>query len=277
MDLTDFLKDINNGYSFYPSPFNYTGSKFNLLRILKPYFPKSSTLIDLFVGGGSIFVNSPEYENIIANDCIVPLIEFYRFLQATKWEDVIRTIYERKISNDKEQYLKLRERFNCTHDCIDFFILVCSCTNNMMRFNKKLQFNQTFGERSFNQNTERKLRQYHNVLFNNENIKFSCDSFVNIKPPSGSFVYLDPPYLITEAGYNAYWTSELEERLYLYIDELHKNDVKFMLSNVSQHKDKINPNLHKLEKYNIIDITYDYNKVSRSGNSNSKEIIVTNY
>ena len=279
MNIEDFLKPKEK---FIASPFNYTGSKYKLLPQIKEKFPKEQTLIDLFAGGGSVFINSQEYSKIIANDCINPLIQFYKWLQNNSWETVIQTIYDRDIKNScheysHNEYLKLRERFNEKNDFIDFFILVCSCTNNMMRFNKKLEFNQTFGKRSFNSNTEKKLKEYHNVLFQNDKIQFISDNFINIVPDKNSFVYLDPPYLITEAGYNAYWSKTLEESLYQYIDELNDNGIKFMLSNVSEHKGKKNPNMNKIKKYNIVEVNYDYNKVSRNGESKSKEIIIMNY
>ena len=266
---------------FMPSPLNYTGSKFNLLPQLKKYFPKNHkdyTLVDLFAGGGSVFANSQEFDSIIVNDYIRPLIQFYRYLQTTPWKIVLEEINKRNISKtDQEAYLNLRSQFNVTKNHIDFFLLVCSCTNNMMRFNKKLQFNQTFGKRNFNPSTEKKLKQYHDVIYANYNIQFLSENFIDLEIPENSFVYLDPPYLITEAGYNAYWGKDLEKKLYEYLSDLNSRGIKFMLSNVAEHKGKVNPYLDKLQNYNIIDIPYDYNKVSRAGKSNSKEIIVTNY
>jgi DNA adenine methylase Dam len=274
MNIEDFLKPKEE---FIASPFNYTGSKFKLLPQIKNYFPKEDTLIDLFAGGGSIFINSQEYQKIIVNDYILPLILFYKFLQINPWETVIQAIYERNIKNDKDEYSKLRDRFNEKNDFIDFFILISSCQNNMMRFNKNLKFNQTFGKRTFNHNTEKKLKQYHDILFNNDKILFTSENFLNIPFEPNTFVYLDPPYIITEAGYNAYWNKTLEEKLYDYIENLNNQNIKFMLSNVAEHKGHINPYMHRIKKYNMVEIHCNYDKVSRNGKSQSKEIIVMNY
>ena len=56
----------------------------------------------------------------------------------------------------------MRETFNQEGaiDPFKFFSLCSSCTNNMMRFNKKFLFNQTFGKRSINDNTIQKLKDY---------------------------------------------------------------------------------------------------------------------
>jgi hypothetical protein len=83
--------------------------------------------------------------------------------------------------------------------------------------------------------------------------------------------------LISEAGYNAYWSKQLEEGLYELIDELDSMGIRFMMSNVSKHKGKENPHLNKLTKYKIIDLEFDYEKVAKKKGSDTQEIIVMNF
>lgn len=275
-DLFPNINDIIN----IPSPFNYTGSKYKLLPQIRKHLPldiNELAFYDVFTGGGSVFINmnSPQ---IYANDIISPLIEFYKKLQTTTWEDLIEDIRLRFVPKESEdQYLNLRERFNETGNCVDFFILICSCTNNMMRFNKKFKFNQTWGKRQFNPSTRDKLKEYHKRLYQNDKYVFSCKSFVNLGIKDNAFVYLDPPYLVSEAGYNAYWSKDLEDKLYDFIDAMNARGIKFMLSNVAEHKGVKNPYTHRLEKYNVSELKFDYNKVSRAGKSDTKEILVMNY
>jgi DNA adenine methylase Dam len=261
-----------------PSPLNYTGSKFKLFPFLKKYLPPQVNCIwDSFCGGGSFFINL-SFPKVRANDIISPLMEFYHWLQKTAWEEVLSEIDKRKIGkNNQDEYLKLRDRFNKHRNHVDFFMLVCSCTNNMMRFNKSFKFNQTWGRRTFNDSIQAKLKGYHERLYENEQIAFLNVDFRDCPISEGDFVYLDPPYLITEAGYNAYWSADDERALYDYIDELDHDKVFFMFSNVAEHKGKKNPYLRRLKKYNIVEIPCDYNKVSRAGVSNTKEILVLNY
>lgn len=272
------MKNIEN--KFLPSPFNFTGSKYKLIEELIKYLPKDSTILyDLFCGGGSVFINiENKFQEIHANDIISPLIQFYQYLQITPWENLIQNILSKNIpKNDHIAYSQLRNNFNQNKNFIDFFILISSCTNNMMRFNKKGQFNQTWGKRNFNSSTELKLKEYHNKLYNNNRISFTNKNFYELEIKENSFVYLDPPYFISEAGYNACWNKEKETKLYSFLNELNNRNIKFMMSNVAEHKNQTNPYLHELSKYNIIYLNYNYNKVSREGLSNSKEIIVTNY
>lgn len=264
------------------SPFNYTGSKSNLMNQLYEYFPSDCSICyDLFCGGGGFFMNSlNKFNKIVANDIITPLIELYSWLQNTKWDKVMEALYNSDMSSivDQETYLSIRSRFNEKRNFLDFFILVCSCTNNMMRFNNKNEFNQTWGRRSFNLNIERKLKAYQNRLYGTHKVKFENKSFYDIKIEDGSFVYLDPPYLISEAGYNMCWSEELENKLYDYLEELNNRKIKFMLSNVMIHKGVTNPYLHRLKFFNITELEYNYGAVAKKRlERETIEIIVRNY
>jgi DNA adenine methylase Dam len=268
-------------------PTNYAGSKDKLMPQLLKFFPESNTVdrfYDVFTGGLSVSVNSP-YQKIIANDIIEPLIKFYfnlkKSVDENRLEEEIVNIVRYKIDKkSKDDFLRVREEFNKTSDPYLFFALVSSCTNNMMRFNKSFKFNQTFGERTINDNTIQKIRDYASVL-KEKNIYFSSRSYLDLfelfPPNEKDFIYLDPPYLISEAGYNAYWSKELEEGLYKLINHLDSRGIRFMMSNVSKHKGKENPHLDKIKKYNIVELDFDYEKVSRKKGYDSQEIIIMNF
>ena len=63
-------------------PFNFTRSKYKLLPQLLPHFDYSkSTLVDLFMGGGSIYSNLiDKYDNIIVNEIIEELSQIHQKL-----------------------------------------------------------------------------------------------------------------------------------------------------------------------------------------------------
>jgi site-specific DNA-adenine methylase len=127
------------------SPFNYTGSKFHLLDEIRKNLPEehSGVFWDLFCGGGSVFVNlAKDFDVIYANDKIAELIEFYETMVVLKFSG-LKLLLEMVKSEifDKDSFVKVRDRFNEKRDVIDFFALCSSCTNNMMRFNKKFGFN----------------------------------------------------------------------------------------------------------------------------------------
>ena len=268
---------------FLKSPMNYTGSKYPLLPQLFKYFPPDrEILVDLFCGGGSVFVNDPVAKKVIVNDVISPLIEFYSILNLSKWEDLISDIKSRMsgmdFKNCQQDYLALRQRYNDDKDCLDFFLLCCCCTNNMMRFNADGGFNQTWGRRTFNESMLQKLYLFWGKMHEQTHrYTFISMDFENVSVFPGDFVYLDPPYAITGAGYNTTWNAERETRLHAFLDKLDHRGVRFAMSNVSMHKGVNNPHMDKLSKYNVINLKNDYAKVSRSDNLQTQEILVTNY
>ena len=71
------------------TPFNYTGSKFKLLKQLLPEFDYSKPyFIDLFTGGGSVYTNiADKYQKILANDIIKDLIGIHQ--QLLNSDDII--------------------------------------------------------------------------------------------------------------------------------------------------------------------------------------------
>ena len=267
------------------TPFNYTGSKFKLLEQILPHFDYTKEyFIDLFCGGGSVYTNVVDkYQKILINDKIEELILIHKnliqnsdtFIQQTKSVCVDK--------NSAEEYAKLRSDFNSNKTPDKLWALMLSCTNNMMRLNKKFEFNQTFGKRSWNDNTQVKVEQFVNHITQfKDKIYFSSKDFFEVIPKKPSMVYLDPPYTNSEAGYNCYWNQQLEDKLYDYVLELDKNGHSFMLSGVQgKHKDKkesliIQKLIDKGFKYKILN--FDYEKVARNKNTKeSQEIIIFNY
>jgi len=270
-------------------PTNYAGSKDKLMPQLLKFFPESNTVdrfYDVFAGGLSVSINSP-YKTIIANDIIDPLIQFYfnlkKAVDENKLEEEIEKIISYKIDKkSKDDFLRVREEFNKTSNSYLFFALVSSCTNNLMRFNKSFKFNQTFGERTINDNTIQKIRDYALVL-KEKSIYFSSRSYPELfelfPPTQNDFIYLDPPYFgLSEAGYNAYWSKSLEEGLYNLVDDLDSKGIRFALSGMSIHKGIPNPNFTKLSKFKILNLDFNYEKVARKKNLGaSQEILVINF
>jgi len=252
------------------------------MPVLLEHFPKDvETFYDVFAGGLSVTVNC-DYENIVSNDIIKPMVEFYEIIQRYgNVEDLIQMVKNSAISKtDQDEYYRVREAFNKTQNPYLFFSLVSSCMNNMMRFNKKSKFNQSFGKRTVNKSTITKLRDYHRII-HEKDILFTNYDYVEfltkLEIGPGDFVYLDPPYSITDPGYGTYrlWNNEI--MLYSMLEMLNANGVRFMMSNVREHNGKVNPYLDKLNGYEIIDLDFDYEKVARKKGKVTKEMIVKNF
>ena len=102
-----------------------------------------------------------------------------------------------------------------------------------------------------------------------------------------SFFYVDPPYLITCATYNEQdgWNEQDEDDLLQYLDNLHNNNIRFALSNVIEHKGKVNKILknwieNNKNKYKMIDLNFNYknsNYHSLKDESVTREVLIINY
>lgn len=126
-----------------------------------------------------------------------------------------------------------------------------------------------------------------------ENIVFTNKDFLDINfnnLDEGTFVYCDPPYLITKGSYNdgnrgfKNWTTTEEVQLLNMLDKLNELGIKFALSNVLEHEGKENIVLNEwLNKrdYNIIDINSSYKnsnyRKKNKENSESREVLIINY
>lgn len=272
--------------TYLNSPLNYTGSKTKLMNQLVNHFPKEidGYFIDLFCGGLSVTINT-DYDRYISNDIIKPLIEFYKEMKLLSAEDFIKNVLEYKINkNSPESYAELRKLFNETKNPYQLFSLISSCTNNLMRFSQTFKFNQTFGKRSINDSTMSKLVEYHKVL-KNKDVIFKNDTFEKIIENNlhkDNFFYFDPPYTSSkefkiEAGYNCYWSKENEENLWKSLDNINECGAKFAVSNVLYKNNVLNPSYQNFKKWNVIELEFDYDKVSRNKNSSVTEIIIKNY
>ena len=295
------------------SPLFYVGDKYKLVPQLKKLFPDNiSNYVEPFYGGGSsqlqidakkyylndIDVNIINLHKLLLSyakdqrsffDIIFNIIDEYDLSCSFK-EDIIpielkkafpKTYYSRY---NKESYTRLREDYNNSEpkDLFKLYLLLIYGFNHMIRFNSNGQFNLPVGNVDFNKNVYEALLNYFH-LQQNRNIEFfsmDFEAFIsNLNLDNRSFVYLDPPYLISMSEYNKLWTEETEMRLYNLLDSLHANGINFGITNLVYHKCKTNDIfLQWAKKYPAV--TIDSNYISFNDNTikkDSVELYVCNY
>lgn len=286
---------------FIKCPFNYIGGKYKLLEQLFQFFPQNiSTFVDLFGGGFNVGINV-EANQIIYNDQITPLVELFNYFKNNSAEYIIeyieRTIEANQLSkNNKESFNRFKENYNLAlfRNPLDFYILICYSFNYQIRFNNSGQYNCPHGtdRSSFSDTLKKRLItfikkiQEKNIIF--ENKDFLDIDFHNLD--SNSFVYCDPPYLITTGSYNdgnrgfKNWTTKEELQLLNLLDNLNNRGIKFALSNVLEHEGKENILLKEWlaqREYNVIDINscYKNSNYQKQDKENYKsiEVLITNY
>ncbi|WP_321779272.1 Dam family site-specific DNA-(adenine-N6)-methyltransferase [Sulfurimonas sp.] len=293
--------------NYIKSPLNYTGSKYKLLKQIEPLFPKNiGTFVDLFAGGCNVAVNA-DAKKVIANDIDANIIELYRYFKENKADEIIKDIekiiikyklsntskygYEKYNTNssvgvgkyNKPFYEKLRADYNKNPTPLMFYITLIFAFNNQIRFNSKGEFNTPVNKRDFNKNIKRNLELFVDKL-SALDITFISQNFKDIKVSKDSFVYIDPPYLITQATYNenGAWNEEKELELLNYMDTLDARGIKFALSNVFENKGRVNELLIKWsEKYKVHKLEHNYhncNYQSKNKKINSTiEVLIINY
>lgn len=280
--------------NYIETPFNYTGSKFKLLSQILPEMDLSKkTFVDVFCGGGSVYTNVVDkYQKVIANDIISDLIGIHKGLVES--DDIINST--KKLCPGKanaEGYAELRNSYNENPTPDKLWALMLSSTNNMVRFNQKFKYNQTYGDRGFSDATQKKVDNFtKHIREYKDNLVYLSTQFDKIEINSDMMIYCDPPYgrikeedgslgkkQISEAGYNAFWLKEDDIKLYNFLINADKVGASFMVSGVLHHDGKTCWMLDKLIsdgfRYKVIE--YDYNKVSRKGDKETREIIITNY
>jgi len=297
------------------SPFNYTGGKYKLLEQLQKLFKEEEIFLDIFTGGGNVGINSKS-SKIIFNDVNSKIISLIEYIKNTDIEELLKkiddTIVDYGLSNtmlygyeyyscnsseglancNKKAFLKLREDYNKKlnkgiEDYSLLYVLIVFSFNNQVRFNSKGEFNLPVGKRDFNSKMRNKLILFSKKL-KEKDIEFYSKDFRDIdinKISKNTFIYCDPPYLITTAGYNEnkMWTDKEEKDLLNFLKELDKKGLKFALSNVLESKNKENKILKDWISENNFYCNYlkkDYsnsNYQRKAKDSVSVEVLVTNY
>lgn len=277
------------------SPLNYTGGKSKLLPQILPLFPdKVGTFIDLFCGGCNVGSNV-NADKVIYNDYMSQIIELFKNWKDTNLEDTIQYI-ETQIEKfnlskqNQEGFLELRKQYNEYRDIRDLFVLVAYAFNHQIRFNSKGEYNMPFGkDRSeYNKNMRTNLINFITRI-QEQDSTFLNKSFeeLNVEEfTKDTFVYADPPYLITVASYNENggWNEQMEYKLLEYLDKCSENGIKFALSNVLEMNDKSNDILKKWAEekgYNIHHLNYtygncNYHKLDKTVGL-TDEVLITNY
>jgi DNA adenine methylase len=292
-------KPINSNKKNIKSPLNYIGGKYKLLNQITPLFPANINMfVDLFAGGCNVGINI-EANKIIFNDNLTYLIKLFERLQKNSKEETIEHIQKRinefNLSQiNEEGYKKFRDFYNQTKIELDLFVLIAYSFNHQIRFNNSHQFNNPFGKNrsSFNPKMKSNLLSFIDSL-QQKNIQFTNKSFENFDfsiLQENDFVYCDPPYLITTGTYNdgkrgfKGWSEKEEIELLDILDNLNRQNIKFALSNVIEHKGKENYLLKEWISKNSYEINYlDKNyansnyQIKNRDKKASIEVLVTNY
>lgn len=233
----------------------YTGNKQKLLPNLLELFPDIntySTFVDLFTGGCSVALTMSSLgKKVIANEIDPYLIKLYNDMRS--WENLseVKALMAEYglCKTNKDSFIHFRDNvYNVNPTSEGFYTLLLHSFSNLNRRNSDGEFNAPFGHRSLNSNTQKRFKHFKKW---SSNIFFRCGDYRGLGYfDESSFVYCDPPYLITDAVYNKGWTEESDQQLFNYLDKLSETGIRWGMSNVIAHRGEVNKGLLKwMEKY----------------------------
>lgn len=286
---------------FKKPPIVYQGNKYRLLKKIDKFFPKDiDRFVDLFGGSSCMALNYGKKaiyneKNAFISKMIALIYtqkdrlqtEFDRLV--AKYELPVKTTTQEVIDKFKVDYNRLREDVNKMEQgsfehIAGVYTLHIYSINNLLRFNKKGEFNASAGFKPLNAFRINKLKEFEpreNILFLSLDFEaVMMHSFMT--PFKSNFFYADPPYLNTTAVYNenrlTSWTIRDDKRLHQLLEMADKMGHKFALSSTLVGKDgTVNEHIKEFgEKFNINYIDHKYGSF---GNSNEKnvEVLITNY
>ena len=307
-----FVTSVERSKTIKRSPLFYVGDKYKLMGQLEALFPKKiNNFYEPFTGGGTVFLNV-QAKKYFLNDIDKNLMDIHKLLLKSSVDqnrffrevekiieqynlshsykkDIVPDSLKRKFKKtyyarfNKQGYEKLRHQANRNkkNNPLILYILLIYGFNRMLRFNSAGKFNLPVGNVDFNRNVERALNDYFTFV-KNADVQFTSMDFKkffkNRAFSKSDFVYLDPPYLITDSEYNKLWGTKQETDLLSLLDGLNKTGVKFALSNVIDYKEKKNRLLMEwMQKYNIHQIKSNYISYHNNRKKKIKEALITNY
>ena len=286
-----FIEKKPSSEVIYESPLNYIGSKARVVSQIKAHMPAhTATFLDAFGGGFNVGVNINS-DVVIYNDInffVKDLIESFQKYDTYEYIQFFRRMVS-KFGLEKanaEAYQKAREYYNSfpveKRDPRLLFTIIMYGYQQQIRFNSKYEFNNPIGMRWLNDYVLEKVISFSRQI-KEKNCRFCCRSYLELENEiqEGTFVYADPPYMLTNGAYNDGkrgfngWNKTLEAELLSFLDRLSARNIPFILSYVMEHKGSQNYELLQWiqeHHYNVIEL----GGVLGISGSRRKEILITN-
>lgn len=219
----------------------WAGGKYSLLPALDQLIPAGNRLIEPFVGGGSVFMNSNKHDRFLLADVNPDLINLYQMLAVVPDSVISEAMKAFRHLNDAENFTVIREAFNsqqlsAIERAAAFLYLNRHCFNGLIRYNRDGFFNVSWGKYKAPYFPEEEIKAFtrksHACVFMNASFSRTL-----ALAGAGDVVYCDPPYepMPGTAGFTNYaaggfsWDSQIA--LAESCVAAHKRGAKIVISN----------------------------------------------
>jgi DNA adenine methylase len=252
-----------------------------MIRRLLP--EKINNYYEPFVGGANVIGNlglSCGY--MAANDVLLPLMEFYCNFQLYP-NEILEHYAEnwRILQRDQQHFYVVRDRFNDTKNCNDFFFLARTSHCGLIRFNQKGEYNSALAHnadgrcRGINPDKLKGIfADWHPILKGVEMWSEDYRAFLNNQEfEPDDFVYFDPPYVSENPtyGYNGFLLSDFADEL----RRLSDLGIKWMVSYYGKGAPEIDE--VAVKKHLLESGQSSFRKLNSDGNTMIHESLYTNY
>jgi DNA adenine methylase len=245
--------------------------------------------IEPFLGTGIVAFNSG-FPKALLSDINPHVIRFY---QAVKDHEITPRRVREYLEREGEQLEKaadhgyahfraVKDRFNATHDPLDFLFLSRAGFNGMMRFNRNGEWNIPFcqkPERFSRAYITKIVNQVHDVAcLIQPHWTFTVESFEKAigKAEKDDIIYCDPPYIGRYVDYYSGWTEQDERKL---SDLLSATPAWFILSTWHHNDFRANPFIDSLwGRFNVVTRDHFYHSGGKLENRRAVvEALVFNF
>ena len=242
-------------------PIKIQGIKTKLIPLIKQNIAMSNDVIwvEPFMGSGAVGFNLRPRRALFADNNI-HLINFYNAIKAGELSSykVREFLTEQGILLSKygeDHYYLMRDRFNKSHEPLDFLFLNRSCFNGLIRFNANGKFNVPYGHKPQRFSKAYVTKIVNQVRYVEECLlyldwKFLCQDFrktiEQIDNLKQVFIYCDPPYIGRHVDYYNSWSIEDERSLCNMLKESNK---RFMISTWVENKFRVNPYIEDIWQF----------------------------
>ena len=180
----------------------WAGGKYSLVDDINARLNQASshadTLVEPFVGAGSVFLNS-DFKHYILNDINADLINLYKELRNSPEEfisDAKKLFVD--LNNHPDAYYEYRVQFNQSRDVYERSMLFLYMNrfgyNGLCRYNLKGIFNVPFGKYKKPYFPEKEMYFFAEKA---QQATFTCLGYDDVFKlvPSNAVIYCDPPYV----------------------------------------------------------------------------------
>lgn len=238
-DAIVFPKDPRLSGAASVQPFPYQGSKRGLTSAILPLLGDCDRLIEPFAGSAAVSLASrlvgQSATGVIA-DVNEPLMKLWGAIVETPeaLSDGYQRLWEAQREDPREFFRQVRDRFNTTHEPVDFLYLLNRIVKGALRYGRDGQMNQGADNRRLGAKPEtvrRRIIGASQLMRGTEIVTAPYEEVLSRVQPDTDVVYMDPPYQGTSTSADHRYIANLQrEDFEQELGKLVARNVKFLVS-----------------------------------------------